>query len=243
MSITAILTLYRRPYTLPEQAAALTAQTVPADNVWLWINHHPEIDEPPIPDPIQRTFRTDYNWKFYGRFAAALLATTEYVAIFDDDAIPGSQWFENCLATMESTPGILGTGGVRLSDRPYDFEVDKYGWVRPLTHSIEVDYVGQAWFFRREWLQYLWYDAPATWDNGEDMHFAYAARKYAGIRSYCPPHPPGRIELYGSTKGSIYDADEQATSLTDPDFWNQRELSIAHYRSLGWRPGTWPGPK
>ena len=35
-------------------------------------------------------------------FAAALLADTEYIAIYDDDTIPGKQWHSNCLKTNEN---------------------------------------------------------------------------------------------------------------------------------------------
>jgi hypothetical protein len=60
---------------------------------------------------LDRLVLCSENAYFHGRFALALLATTEYVAIFDDDSIPGCDWFANCLETMARTPGILGTNG------------------------------------------------------------------------------------------------------------------------------------
>ncbi len=238
--ITTILTLYRRPYTLKEQLAAVRKQSCPPSEVWLWVNDHPDNRNIPISElAIDRRCVNDHNWKYYGRFALALLATTEYVAIFDDDSIPGVRWFENCLSTMESSPGILGTGGVRLH-HPDDDESDKYGWIYPSDETVEVDFVGQAWFLRREWVAHLWRDGPATWHNGEDMHLAYAGQRYAALRSFCPPHPSTDLEMHGSVKGAIYDTDAHATSVASPTFWDERAHCIREYLSRGWKLGRWP---
>lgn len=40
--------------------------------------------------------------KYYGRFALGLLATTPYVAILDDDCLPGPRYFELCLRTINT---------------------------------------------------------------------------------------------------------------------------------------------
>lgn len=240
--ITTVLTMYRRPYTLVEQIEAVRRQSVPSSEVWLWVNASPENSGLALADlSLDRRCINDHNWKFYGRFALALLASTEYVAIFDDDAIPGRRWFENCLAVMERQPGIMGTGGVRFPNREYDHEEHKYGWVQPSDQVVEVDFVGQAWFLRREWLCHLWREEPATWDNGEDMHLSYSARKYGGVRSFCPPHPKDGSELHGSTRGAVYDADERATSLSDDAFWSQREFCMKEYVSRGWLTGEMGG--
>ena len=45
---------------------------------------------------FDRVLISSDNAYFHARFALALLAQTEYVAIFDDDSIPGPEWFENC---------------------------------------------------------------------------------------------------------------------------------------------------
>ena len=56
----------------------------------------------------------NHNFKFFGRFAFAMLAQTEYVAIFDDDTIPGKNWFKHCLDHMIQLNGLLGTTGIQL---------------------------------------------------------------------------------------------------------------------------------
>ena len=178
--ITVILNCYRRPYNLRMQIDALRAQTKPPKEIWLWVNQHEDNENFSFDTlGLDKIFHNDYNWKFYGRFAGALLADTEYVAVFDDDTIPGSKWFENCLNTMDENEGILGSAGVILDDKYY-VRHERSGWAAQNEKTTEVDLVGHAWFFKRDWLQYLWREKPPTWDNGEDMHFSYSAQKYGG---------------------------------------------------------------
>ena len=116
--VTVILNSYRRPYNLKKQIDAIRSQTRKPKQIWVWVNHHEDnsnFDHSSL--GADRVFLNDHNWKFYGRFAAALLADTEYVAIFDDDTIPGERWFENCLDTMRVKEGILGSAGIILKNK------------------------------------------------------------------------------------------------------------------------------
>ena len=126
--ITVILNAYRRPYNLVKQIESIRNQTRPPKQIWLWVNDHEDLDGFDFKTlDIDRMFRNDHNWKFYGRFSAALLADTQYVAIFDDDTVPGSRWFENCVETMSETPGILGSAGVILHSNTYNPHT-RCGW-------------------------------------------------------------------------------------------------------------------
>ena len=154
----------------------------------MWVNAHEDnegFDFSAL--DVDRVFYNDYNWKFYGRFAAALLADTKYVAVFDDDTIPGPKWFQNCLDTMTTHRGILGSAGVILHDSKLYMRHERCGWPTQNIETTQVDLVGHAWFFERDWLQYLWKEKPFTWDNGEDIQFSYLAQKHGGIQTYCPP--------------------------------------------------------
>src|SRR5262245_440806 len=159
--ITVILTAYRRPTLLRPQFDAIRAQTVPARALWLWANEpSPRLLAESEALPFDRVVLCSPNAFFHCRFALALPAATEFVALFDDDALPGPDWFANCLRTMERTPGILGSAGVRLASDCYR-DRTLYGWHAPTTEAVEVDLVGHAWFLRREWLPYL-FAAPAV---------------------------------------------------------------------------------
>ena len=100
------------------QIKAIQNQTVIPKETWLWVNDHEDNKDYDYSNlGLDKIFQNDHNWKFYGRFAAALLTDTEYIAIFDDDTIPGTKWFENCLNTMKTHEGILGSAGFLLNDK------------------------------------------------------------------------------------------------------------------------------
>ena len=237
--ITVILNCYRRPYNLEMQIAAIKKQTKRPKQIWLWVNQHEDnegFDYSQL--DVDRLFLNNYNWKFYGRFAAALLADTEYIAIFDDDTIPGQKWFDNCFKTMSIKEGILGSAGVILKSDKYA-DHDRCGWPTHNNKIERVDLVGHAWFFKREWLQYLWKEKPPTWDNGEDIQFSYSAQKYGGIETYCPPHPTTNRDMHGSILGNELGIDSKATStdsaVSHQQFFSERDGCVQHSLRNGWK--------
>jgi len=220
------------------QIDAIRKQTKRPTQIWLWVNQHEDNDGFNFKElDLDRVFHNDHNWKFYGRFAAALLADTEYVAIFDDDTIPGERWLENCLETMKTNEGILGSAGVTLNDKFY-VQHDRCGWPTQNSETTRVDLVGHAWFFKREWLSYLWREKPTTWDNGEDIQFSYLAQKYGNIQTYCPPHPPEDKSLHGSILGNELGIDIKATStnqaVSHQRFFNERDVCVQTAIKGGW---------
>ena len=235
-SITVILNCYRRPEYLEEQIASIRNQSIKPEEIWLWINHHEDNEEYDFSNlKVDRIIKNDYNWKYYGRFAIAMMANTKYIALFDDDTIPGAQWFKNCLQTMKHTPGILGGAGVILDGSKYRGHA-RFGWSSQNEETVEVDLVGHAWFFKQEWLKYLWMEQPYMWDNGEDIQFSYCCQKYGDVKTYCPPHPASNIELFSSLKGYQYGIDEKASSHTRNHlvFYEQRDACVLNAINNDW---------
>ena len=237
--ITVILNAYRRPYNLKMQVDALRNQTKPPKQIWLWVNDHPDNHGYDFKSlGVDRIFHNDFNWKFYGRFAGALLADTEYVAIYDDDTVPGKKWHENCLCTMQTHEGILGSAGIILNGPRY-IQHDRCGWPTQNPQVTEVDLVGHSWFFKREWLRYLWQEKPVTWDNGEDIQFAFMAKIHGGIPTYCPPHPPEDIDCHGSILGNELGIDSKATStnsaVSHQQFFSERDKCVQTGLQKGWK--------
>ena len=237
--ITVILNCYRRPYNLKTQVDSLKSQSIKPKQIWLWVNHHEEnksFDFSAL--GVDRIFNNDHNWKFYGRFAAALLADTEYVAIYDDDTIPGNRWHENCLETMKETEGIMGSAGIILKSNKYTNH-DRCGWPTQNEETTEVDLVGHSWFFKREWLRYLWQEKPVTWDNGEDIQFGFMSKIYGGISTFCPPHPAKDKSLHGSILGNELGIDNKATStnssISHQQFFSERDNCISEGIKKGWK--------
>lgn len=237
--ITVILNSYRRPYNLKMQIEAIKAQTIKPKEIWLWVNAHEDNEGFDYSDlGLDKVFNNDFNWKFYGRFAGALLSDTKYVAIFDDDTVPGTKWFENCLNTMKTHEGILGSAGILLNDKFY-VKHDRCGWPTRNEETTEVDLVGHAWFFKRDWLQYLWKEKPPTWDNAEDIQFAYSAQRYGKIKTFCPPHPKNDMEMHGSIMGNELGIDNKATStnsaVSHQQFFSERDFCVQHALKNGWK--------
>lgn len=221
------------------QVASIKQQTIKPEEVWIWKNQHDDNKDIDLSKfDVEKTFNNNFNWKFYGRFASAMLAKTEYVAIFDDDTIPGNKWFENCLDTIQKVDGILGSAGVILNSSQY-MNHERCGWPTENKDITQVDLVGHAWFFRRDWLKYLWMEKPATWDNGEDIHFSYLAQKYGNIQTYCPPHPASDKMLHGSLLGTKLGTDSVATSnnivVSHQQFFGERDLCVQNSLNGGWK--------
>ena len=235
--ITAILTCYRRPEYLKEQVESLREQTAKPREIWLWVNSHEDNEGYDFSDlNVDKIFHNDFNWKFHGRFAAAQLCRTKFVALFDDDTIPGPRWFENCLVHNEKNPGLYGGVGVILGEKRY-YGHQRVGWSNPNESLVEVDLVGHAWFIEKKNLQYMWREEPFTWENGEDIQLSYLCKKYGNIKTYVPPHPTSNTDFFSSLKGMKYGVDEKATSRPSNHkvFYNERDAQVATYIDSGWK--------
>jgi hypothetical protein len=238
-NISVILNVYKRQYMLEEQIKAIKNQIVGInpENIHVWYNKSDVPQYYPEDNRI-KTYTCNWNTKFWGRFTVPLLITTPYVAMFDDDILPQPNWFKNCLDTIETkeTNGILGGSGVVLHKKAYR-PSHKIGWNgKHLNHTERADLVGHAWFYRQEWIKYLWYEKPHTWNNGEDIMFSFLAQKYGGINTFVPPHPEDDTSLWSSdfNTGSKVGSDENA-SFKLGSHYNERDSICAYCIKNGWK--------
>ena len=238
--ITAILNCYKRLNYLEEQIQAIENQTVKPADIWVWYNNPEDGSQINLNEKLQgkyKVIQSNHNFKFHGRFALGLLAQTKYIAFFDDDTIPGNKWFESCINTINGgEDGILGTAGIYIQKDTYNPH-KKIGWNGIHNkETLEVDLVGQAWFMKKDYLRYLWYEDPINWENGEDMQLSYQAQKYGNVKTYVPPHPPEDHSLWGSLpeKGSIYGNDENANWSTKSNHRPIRDQIVNEQIKRGW---------
>lgn len=198
--VTAVLNAYGRPDAFECQLESVRKQTIAPEEVLVWDQSPPQYR---FHDHwFDKTVRakSSRNLGVWARFAFALNARTEFVCLFDDDTIPGSQWFANCIETIKHFDGLLGTAGVTFR-RPDAYRPFlRTGWANPNSETTRVDIVGNAWFFRRDWLGIYWSEIPDITSStiaGEDIHFSYALQKH-GISTFVPPHRVDQPEKWGS---------------------------------------------
>ena len=236
--ISVILTAYRRPQYLEEQVQRVLDQSVSPHEIVLWYNQPPKsfglIKKKKLLEfrnaEKVRKIVCDYNFGIVPRFLMASALEGEYVCIFDDDTMPGSKWFENCLRFVDSERALCGTIGLRFtSDTEPKTEKPRMGWESCNERLEFVDLVGHSWFFRREWARHFLEQEPIIQTFGEDFHFCAMLQRH-GIRVACPPHPKNNMDLWGSVKGQLGVDNVAISRVSDrtSDFTKVLQYEVTH---------------
>lgn len=236
MSISVILSGFKRPYSTDQQFKAIINQTYKPSEIIFWHNDSDKkIEFPPSVTSRCKYIRSTENYGVWGRFAVALMSKSEYVCVIDDDTIPGLRWLENCMQTIKEHDGILTTRGVianqdKLRGYPGAGSYEAFGWCNPNEKTVRVDIGCHCWFFNRNILRAFWAEAPNNlpMNYGEDMHLSYAAQKHFSLSTYVPPHPKNDLSFWGSQPdtGKQYGEDSVAISWNNTanqgmnDYWN-----------------------
>jgi hypothetical protein len=213
--ITVVLNGFKRPSYLQRQVAAVINQSVKPADIFYWQNSVPgvEYDMTTSSSSCVSAYAS-HNFGVWARFAYALNARTEWVCVFDDDTIPGSRWFENCLEHQKTNPGLHGTIGVIFNHADYGCE-RRVGWDCANPTIEQVDIVGHSWFFHRDLLSAFWRELPPKeieYIAGEDIHFSWMVQKYTNFKTWVPPHPQENQELWGSLDGWRLGGDNVSTA-------------------------------
>lgn len=237
MKVSAILNCFRRPHSLKQQHEAIKKQSISPNEILIWKNHPQkdlDFDFSGIDDALVSVNNANYG--VWARFAFALNSTSDYICVFDDDTIPGKNWFKNCIENIEKQNGLYGTIGVSFFDLDYRSYV-RHGWACPNNKTEQVDIVGHAWFFHRDLLSAFWKEVPVPLSRlcGEDMHFSYSIQKYLNLNTYVPPHPVDDKSLWGSQPelGNELGIDENAISVN----YHSKIFgdSLKHYHAKGFK--------
>jgi hypothetical protein len=199
-SIAVVLNVYKRVELLTTQIEAISKQSITPSTIYIWNNSGNKIIlhfTPVLPIFI---IDANHNFGVWARFSFALNLKETFVALIDDDTIPGEKWFENCLNHIGDGKRLLGTRGLRfLSNNNYS-PYESFGWDSPNDQLVEVDIIGHSWFFKRTILGTFWryYDHRYNDDFcGEDIHFSFSIQQL-GLKSFVPPHKSGYYEEWGS---------------------------------------------
>lgn len=238
-TISVILNCYKRLDSLPLQISAIENQTIKPIEIFIWVNASEEYKT--SNKSIFNKYKTvisNFNFGVWSRFYHAMNTTGKYVCVFDDDTIPGTKWFENCLSEMKKREGLYGTRGV-IFDPSRDYRIaGDVGWHSGNLQTSEVDIVGHSWFFPRHFISAFCADTTIPYSSicGEDMHFSYTIQKFLKAKTFVPPHPVTDLQMWGSIPqhGIHWGTDQNAISNRS-DIDEKFKSSLNLYRSKGFK--------
>ena len=179
-----VLTQWKRPY-LYKQLEQLHKQTIQIDYVIVFQNEN-HID---ISDVIKKFkvihVKSDYNTKYFGRFAYFFTLPVDICIVMDDDIIPGTNCIKNYVEQCVSKNAIIGGNGRFALNNKGRHALGREVGIR---NSVKYDFVGHLWCFKKDWLYYMFGTKPYTYDTSEDMHLCYSSKFSGNIDSYIAEH-------------------------------------------------------
>jgi hypothetical protein len=181
MKLVIILTQYKRN-NLEQQLTQIYNQTLKPDYIVVFQNEN-HVDITPLKEKYNFIhIKSDYNTKYFGRFAACFTFPVDICMILDDDIIPGNNCLKNYMEQCIELNAIIGGNG-RIGIN------NKNSLTRSPDTGIRnnyklMDFVGHLWCFKKEWLYYMFSIQPFTYDTGEDMHLCFSSKILGNIKSY-----------------------------------------------------------
>ena len=238
MKYSVVIGAYAGQKNLPKMISAILGMTIPPEEIIVWSNYNEQypFDYSELKNEYKHVqfVECNKNYGCFARFAVSYLTKTPYVMIFDDDTVPGKRWAENCIESIKKIgDGILGARGVILTKAKY-IPRDSAGLGAYNEDIKECDLVGHSWFFKREYIKYLFEKLPVHWDTAEDIQLS-ACAKIAGIRTYAPPHPRENKELWGSIHRGLGN-DRKRLSHQDRNQQKKRTEVVQFWIKKGWKP-------
>jgi hypothetical protein len=248
--LTVVINGWARPEYLPLIWEAIQYQTRRPRETWLVQN------DPAGRAPVPRAFFDDVrphstvvldsglNHGCWFRFLlAALYCRTRYVAVFDDDTLPGCQALAAALEALERKPGIYGGRGMTFRNEgptPRFSSCDQFGWPVGTPEITEVDFVGHMWVTETRWLRALFrqlperlFDSPEPGrECGEDMYLSFVAQRHGlptFVYAHGQPCNPRWSSLQAYEMGIHRYAMSCSNGLSAADHYLERAVSS------GWR--------
>jgi len=182
MKCLVMMTQYKRN-NLKAQLESIYNQTLIPDFVVVFQNeNHVNIDD--LKEEYKFIhIKSDYNTKYFGRFAACFTFPVDYCCILDDDIIPGPNCIYNYIEQCISLNSIIGGNG-RIAVLNTNKSLYQPPDVGIRNDNVLIDFVGHLWCFKKEWLHFMFSIPPFTYDTGEDMHFCFSSKLLGNINSF-----------------------------------------------------------
>ena len=247
--VTVVLTVWKRN-NLAEQLDALLNQTQRPGHIWVCQDErHINIDRIKKRFPYVEFINSTVNFKYFGRFALAQFAQTDYVWILDDDVIPSTTWLARARTRCASANAIISSAGRIIPAGDYWPEKmanvqnyffgdvpDSYISHNVCAEETVVDFGCNGWLLKTDWLKTFWQTPPCTLDIAEDIHLSAACMTAQSIPtlvlSQTDEQDTGNLKV-------AYGRDAFA-SWTKPGFLDSRANVIRYWvEEQSWRPMQW----
>jgi hypothetical protein len=189
MKIGVLLTQWKRSH-LESQLINIYNQTIKPDYIVVFQNEN-YIDITELKKKYNFIHvKSDYNTKFFGRFAYFLTLPVDICIVMDDDIIPGTNCIQNYVQQCMIKNAIIGGNGRVGKLSPYLTNQDERKNLPDIgiRRGLLADFVGHMWVFKKDWLYYMFSVKPYTYDTGEDMHLCFSSKLLGGINSYIGEH-------------------------------------------------------
>ena len=183
MSVLVVLTQYKRN-NLEKQLQAINNQTIKPDYIVVFQNEsHVGITH--LKEKYEFIhIKSDYNTKYFGRFAGCFTFPVDICMVLDDDIIPGNNCLKNYMQQCLQLNSIIGGNGRIGMNNQNKQKLHQPPDVGVRNKHCLVDFVGHIWCFKKEWLHYMFSIKPLTYDTGEDMHLCFSSKVLGNINSY-----------------------------------------------------------
>jgi len=183
MIILVVLTQYKRN-NLEKQLESINNQTIKPHYLVVFQNEN-HIDISELKEKYEFIhIKSDYNTKYFGRFASCFTFPVDVCMVLDDDIIPGPNCLKNYMDQCIELNAIIGGNGRIGMNNPNKPKLNNPPDVGIRDKYTLVDFVGHLWCFKKEWLHYMFSIKPFTYDTGEDMHLCFSSKVLGGINSY-----------------------------------------------------------
>lgn len=181
MNLLVVLTQYKRN-NLEKQLQSINNQTIKPDFLVVFQNEN-HVDISNLKNKYNFIhIKSDYNTKYFGRFASCFTFPVDICMVLDDDIIPGPNCLKNYMEQCIKLNAIIGGNGRIGINNPYKLNKPRDVGIR--NNHVLVDFVGHLWCFKKDWLHYMFSIKPFTYDTGEDMHLCFTSKVLGNINSY-----------------------------------------------------------
>lgn len=230
MKLLVVLTQYKRNH-LQKQLESIKNQTLQPDYLVVFQNEN-HVDISYLKDKYQFIhIKSDYNTKYFGRFACCFSFPVDICMVLDDDIIPGNNCLKNYMDQCLELNSIIGGNGRMGINNPI-----KKNLYKPIdvgirnNHSL-VDFVGHLWCFKKEWLHYMFAIKPFTYDTGEDMHLCFSSKVLGNINSYTAKQS-NQNDMCDTTNNALADDEHSSYKVTKPELRSNVEKYFIENHNL-----------